>query len=179
MLLGNSGIEQSQKVSVLAAAAPSSDFLSDYFTNYEFLKSVTYNQVSSVVKKCDKSSAPNCGSNLNTNAATTGHLNIENGNQNNSRNTGLKKASCFFVLEANFVTSAKNLDTGETVRMLTDLCSTVCSPLRLQENLSLHSELKKVQIRVKQALSLAQKTTSLLPMLVDCEHLSDKWKWYN
>ena len=45
MLLSNAGIEHSQRVSVLAAAAPSNVDLTDQSSNDEFLAAVTYNNL--------------------------------------------------------------------------------------------------------------------------------------
>lgn len=56
MLLSNSGCDDSQRVTVLAAASPSNSNLTPQSTNDEFLKAVTYPSVASVIKQCDKSS---------------------------------------------------------------------------------------------------------------------------
>lgn len=57
MLLSNSGIEQSQKVSFLAAAAPANLSLSKLCSKNDFLKAVTYHQLVSVVKQCERASS--------------------------------------------------------------------------------------------------------------------------
>lgn len=54
MLLSNAVIDHSQRVSVLAAAAPFTDDLSENSSNDELLAAVTYKQVASVVKQCER-----------------------------------------------------------------------------------------------------------------------------
>ena len=54
MLLSNSAIDDSQRVSVMAAAAPSDESLNSQSSNDAFLSSITYQSVSSVIKQCDK-----------------------------------------------------------------------------------------------------------------------------
>lgn len=75
MLLSNSAIDDSQRVSVLAAAAPSGDSLDAQSTNDQFLSAITYQSVSSVIKQCDKS--PSATGNVNalnaSSAGTTSH----------------------------------------------------------------------------------------------------------
>lgn len=56
MFLSNSAIDDSQRVSVMAAAAPSDENLNAQSTNEQFLGAITYQSVSSVIKQCDKSS---------------------------------------------------------------------------------------------------------------------------
>lgn len=46
-------IEQSQKVSLWAAATPANASISESSTNNAFLKAVKYNQFASVIKKCE------------------------------------------------------------------------------------------------------------------------------
>lgn len=53
MLLRNSDTDQSQRVSVVAAAEPSNDNLNEQSMNDQFLEAVTYTKLASVVKKCD------------------------------------------------------------------------------------------------------------------------------
>lgn len=55
LLLINASIEHSQRVSALSAAAPAGTVFNDQASNDDFLKVVTYNQVSSIVKQCEKS----------------------------------------------------------------------------------------------------------------------------
>lgn len=57
MLLSNSKAEDSQQVSILAAAGPSTEDLGDDPTNDEFLGAVTYESVSSVIRQCDRHSS--------------------------------------------------------------------------------------------------------------------------
>lgn len=54
MLLNNANIEHSKRVSALSAASPAGTIFSDQAMNDEFLKVVTYNQVSSIVKQCER-----------------------------------------------------------------------------------------------------------------------------
>lgn len=54
LLLNNAGIEHSQRVSALSAAAPNGASFTAQSTNDEFLSVVTYNQVSGIVKQCEK-----------------------------------------------------------------------------------------------------------------------------
>ena len=54
LLLNNSSIEHSQRVSALSAAAPSGTLFSDQAINDDFLEVVTYNQVSSIFKQCER-----------------------------------------------------------------------------------------------------------------------------
>lgn len=56
MLLSHANIEQSARVSVLAAAAPSTADFDDNSTNDDFLEAVTYKQLASVVKQCERPS---------------------------------------------------------------------------------------------------------------------------
>ena len=58
MLLSNSAINDSQRVSVMAAAAHSNQNLSSNSTNDEFLSSITYQYVSAVIKRCGNTSQP-------------------------------------------------------------------------------------------------------------------------
>ena len=53
MLLANSNVDSSQRISVLAAAAPSSDNTGS--TTEEFLKAISYDSVASVLRQCDRS----------------------------------------------------------------------------------------------------------------------------
>lgn len=54
MWLSNAGIGQSQRVTFLAAAAPSGLELSNNSTNDEFLSAVTYKQVAFVLKQFEQ-----------------------------------------------------------------------------------------------------------------------------
>lgn len=58
MLLSNASIEHSQRVSALAAAAPNGTVFTDQSSNDDYLKAVTYRQLASVVKQCEKASTP-------------------------------------------------------------------------------------------------------------------------
>lgn len=55
MLLTNAAVENSQRVSVLAAAAPSDPKLTNQCSTDDFLKAVSYCSISSVLSQCDKS----------------------------------------------------------------------------------------------------------------------------
>ena len=57
MLMSDSLIDDTQRVSVMAAAAPASANINGISTNYEFLAAITYSTVTSVIKECDKSSS--------------------------------------------------------------------------------------------------------------------------
>ena len=50
MFLANSSIYDSQRVSVLAAASPSDTDATKNNTTYQFLDSVSYNKISSVLR---------------------------------------------------------------------------------------------------------------------------------
>ena len=56
MLLSNALVNDSQRVSILAAASPSENVVGPQATNDQFLSAVTYNSIASVVKQCDASS---------------------------------------------------------------------------------------------------------------------------
>ncbi len=56
MLLANSAIDDNQRISVMAATAPSDATFTAQSTNDEFLAAITYNSVASVIKQCDKTS---------------------------------------------------------------------------------------------------------------------------
>ena len=72
MLLSNSAIDDTQRISVMAAAAPSDQHLNGQSTNDQFLSAITYQSVASVVKQCDKSSQhPAEGSHLTASSAGT------------------------------------------------------------------------------------------------------------
>ena len=58
MLLSNSAIDDNQRVSVMAAAAPSDSNLYNQSTNYQFLGVITYQSVASVIRQCDKANLP-------------------------------------------------------------------------------------------------------------------------
>lgn len=81
MLLSNSGIEQAQPVSVIAAMATSGDNLSHSSTNDVFLQNVTYKQVVSVVKQCDEGQSSNHNASLSANYAAS--VDPMHGNGNN------------------------------------------------------------------------------------------------
>lgn len=53
-MLCNSGIDHSERVSVLAAVSPSDVNLTESSTTDSFLAVVSYEQVASVVKHCDR-----------------------------------------------------------------------------------------------------------------------------
>lgn len=55
MLLNKASIDHSQRVSALSAAAPAGTPFPEQASNDDFLKVVTYSQVSSMVKQCEKS----------------------------------------------------------------------------------------------------------------------------
>lgn len=57
MLLANAAVDNSQRVSVLAAAAPNNSNLTNESSNDDFMKSVSYGSVSSVLRQCDKPSS--------------------------------------------------------------------------------------------------------------------------
>lgn len=54
LLPSNSAINDPQSVSVTAAAAPSDENLTSQSSNDQFLSSITYQSIASVVKQCDK-----------------------------------------------------------------------------------------------------------------------------
>lgn len=56
LLPSNSAINDSQRVSVMAATAPSVENLTSQSSNHQFLSSITYQSIASVVKQCDKTS---------------------------------------------------------------------------------------------------------------------------
>ena len=56
MLLSNSSIDDNQRVSVLAATAPSDPNMNAQSSNDDFLAAITYSSVASAVKHCDTSS---------------------------------------------------------------------------------------------------------------------------
>lgn len=75
MLLSNSAINDAQRVSVMAAAAPSDENLNSQSSNDEFLSAFTYQSVSSVIKQCDKTSLePNESTSLTASSAGTGRF---------------------------------------------------------------------------------------------------------
>lgn len=91
MLLSNSAIDDTQRVSVLAAAAPSDDNLNAQSTNDQFLSAITYQSVSSVIRQCDQSSA--ASENLNAlNASSAGTT--YRGKGNRSRGNITMKFPC-------------------------------------------------------------------------------------
>ena len=55
MLLANSALDTTQRVSVLAAASPSEVQSSDATTTEDYLKAVSYESVATVLRQCDKS----------------------------------------------------------------------------------------------------------------------------
>ncbi len=73
MLLANSNVDSGQRISVLAAAAPREDEFEENATTSDFLQSVTYNSVASVLRQCDKPKGSSSDVNrpLVTNAAST------------------------------------------------------------------------------------------------------------
>ena len=75
MLLSNANIDQSQRVSVLAAAALKNDSLNEDSSNDAFLSAVTYKQLASVVKQYERAGNPPGVSNeaLAASSARTGH----------------------------------------------------------------------------------------------------------
>ncbi len=77
MLLSNAVVEDSQRVSVLAAASPNEPQLGQQATNDQFLSAVTYQSVASVIKQCDNNHSSG-GQNLSVNSATT----VRNGRNN-------------------------------------------------------------------------------------------------
>ena len=95
MLLSNSAIEDSQRVSVMAAAAPSNQNLSSNSSNDEFLSAITYQSVSSVINQCDKSSQPPVeNETLTASSAGTTQFRGQYRN-NNSRNNSLSPTMKF------------------------------------------------------------------------------------
>lgn len=56
MLLSNAAIDHSQRISALAAAAPSGTTFTELSRNDDFLSEETYRQLASVVKQCEKGS---------------------------------------------------------------------------------------------------------------------------
>ena len=82
MLLSNSGIDHSQRISVLAAAAPTGNNLTDSSTNDQFLAAVTYKQVASVVKQCNSGSSSTSGETLVGNYGGPTNETNRNGNGN-------------------------------------------------------------------------------------------------
>lgn len=54
MFLSNSSIDENQSVSLKSAAAPSDRDLTSKPSNDEFLRSITYHSLRSVVRQCDK-----------------------------------------------------------------------------------------------------------------------------
>lgn len=67
LLLSNASIDHSQCVSALSAAAPVGTVFNDQASSDDFLQVVTYNQVFSIVKQCEKA-------NVSTISANTGGL---------------------------------------------------------------------------------------------------------
>lgn len=53
-LLANSGVDSPQRISILAAAAPSSSSLNESSPKEDFISLVNYESIASVLRKCDK-----------------------------------------------------------------------------------------------------------------------------
>lgn len=53
MLLSNAAVESSQRVSILASAAPSSSIVNSYFFTNDLLKLVHYESVATILRQCD------------------------------------------------------------------------------------------------------------------------------
>lgn len=89
MLLGNSAVDSSQRVSVLAAASPHETDVPDTATTADFLEAVSYNSVASVLRQCDNvknMDKPDTRTALSSNAVTTG-------SNRNARNRGRRTLS--------------------------------------------------------------------------------------
>lgn len=97
MLLSNSAINDVQRVSVMAAAAPSASNLNAQSSNDQFLAAVTYTFVSSVIKQCDKAAHSNTGQASGTLAAGSGNVNRSSqkyGDRNRPRISPTMKYLC-------------------------------------------------------------------------------------
>lgn len=64
MVLLSSAIEDSQRLSIIAAASPNDDNLSAQSSNDEFLCSITYQSVASIIEQCYKSTISQNENNL-------------------------------------------------------------------------------------------------------------------
>jgi len=58
MLLANANVENNQRISVLAAASPKESDFENAATTEQFLESVSYSAIASIIRQCDKSSDP-------------------------------------------------------------------------------------------------------------------------
>ena len=74
MLLSNANVDQTSRVSVLAASAPSTDDFNDNSTNDDFLAAVTYKQLASVVKQCERASVNPAAYNETLTASSAGAM---------------------------------------------------------------------------------------------------------
>ena len=88
MLLANSAIDDNQRVSVMAANAPSNSCLNGQLSSDEFLAAITYNSVASVIRQCERST-PSTSEEYSL-TASAGTMNSSNngqqrGNLNRSR----------------------------------------------------------------------------------------------
>ena len=76
MLIANASIDNTQRVSVLAAASPTGPDLDSQSTNAEFMKAVSYQSVSSVLRQCNRPHDTTISQSnpIISNAATTEHF---------------------------------------------------------------------------------------------------------
>lgn len=71
MILSNAGIEYWQQITALAAIAPNGTLFTDQSFRDHFLESVTYRQVVSVVKQCEKTETNTSNKRLSANSTAT------------------------------------------------------------------------------------------------------------
>lgn len=93
MLLSNASIEQSQRVSVLAAVASSGQNFSEQSTNDEFLNAVTYKQLASMVKQCERSSSTLSSTTTSLSASAAGAVSRSQCGDRNRKGIGPHKPS--------------------------------------------------------------------------------------
>lgn len=86
MLLTNSAIDYSQRVSVIAAMEPKNPELGSQSINGEFIQAITYNSVSAVTKQCEKKTIQKNTVVSSSAGAHAQKCNSENNNRNGNTN---------------------------------------------------------------------------------------------
>lgn len=97
ILLSNSAIDDSQCISVMAAAAHTDENLISQSTHDRFLSSITYQSIASVIKQCDKTSPETSASTAPAaSSASTGHFRCHDrgGRNRNKRQSPSSKYPC-------------------------------------------------------------------------------------
>lgn len=93
MLLANASVDNSQRVAVLAAAAPTDSSFTNQSSNDEFMKAVSYSSVSSVLRQCDKPKSNSIEDHnpISSNSAATFHSSFSNHSSRRDRSYARNK----------------------------------------------------------------------------------------